>query len=110
MTPDVIKREGGGVEIGEGERRKRRRCGRRDEKKNRRGEERKRNGELECGRSGQNMSTKCIKAKAELHWKVLSESEGQGLVGEREMCSVCSPDESKRDKEINCQKKPVNPE
>lgn len=79
-------------------------------KKNRRGEERKRNGELECGRSGQNMSTKCKKAKAELHWKVLSESEGQGLVGEREMCSVCSPDESKRDKEINCQKKPVNPE
>lgn len=31
--------------------------------------------------------------------------------GEREMCSVArGPDESERDKEINCQEKPVNPE
>lgn len=56
------------------------------------------------------MSTKCKKAKAALHWKVLSESEGRGWVGEREMCSVCSPDESRGDKEINCQKEPLNPE
>lgn len=63
-----------------------------------------------CGRSGQNMSTKCKKAKAALHWKVLSESEGQDWVGEREMCSVSAPDESGGDKEINCQKEPLNPE
>lgn len=46
------------------------------------------------------------RARAALHSEALSESRR----GEREMCSVCAPDESERDKEINCQEEPVNPE
>lgn len=47
---------------------------------------------------------------ANVEMEVLSESKEYGLGEERAMCFVCTPDESQRDKEINCQEKPVNPE
>ena len=48
--------------------------------------------------------------KAETHLEVLSDSD-DGAREEKGRCVRCAlPDESQRDKEINCQEKPVNPE
>lgn len=42
--------------------------------------------------------------------EVLSEFEDRAWEEKERCVLVCAPDESKRDKEINCQGKPVNPE
>ena len=82
--------------------------------------ERRVGGTNECGRSGKDTSAKVLKKKMERekekereHSEALSESRrGEERRGEeKERCVLwCAPDESERDKEINCQEEPVNPE
>lgn len=79
--------------------------------------ERRVGGTNECGRSGKDTSAKVLKkkngerererARAFGGAKRVSERRGE----EKERCVLwCAPDESERDKEINCQEEPVNPE